>query len=217
MTTNNTRNIKIALIGDSGVGKSSIALRYTSNQFDVNYLSTNGAAYSTKIIEKYGETLQLDIWDTAGQERYRSLGKNFYKDAFIVILVYDITKPQTFVNLKEIWYDELEKNGEEKPILGIAGNKNDQYENDNIVNEEEARNFANSVNGIFQLVSAKTGDNIENFFNMLINEYFKLNYPEKIQKKIDRRNSYQISYKKNKNNNNNNINGSNQVKKSKCC
>ena len=168
MTTNNTRNIKIALIGDSGVGKSSIALRYTSNEFVVNYLSTNGAAYSTKIIEKYGETLQLDIWDTAGQERYRSLGKNFYKDAFIVILVYDITKPQTFVNLKEIWYDELEKNGEEKPILGIAGNKNDQYENDNIVNEEEARNFANSVNGIFQLVSAKTGDNIENFFNMLI-------------------------------------------------
>ena len=110
-----------------------------------------------------------------------------------------------------------EKNGEEKPILGIAGNKNDQYENDNIVNEEEARNFANSVNGIFQLVSAKTGDNIENFFNMLINEYFKLNYPEKIQNIIGRRNSYQISYKKNKNTNNNNINGSNQVKKSKCC
>ena len=216
MTTNNIKNIKIALIGDSGVGKSSIALRYTSNEFDQNYLSTDGASYSTKIITKYGQTLQLDIWDTAGQERYRSLGKNFYKDAYIVILVYDITKQETFDNLKEIWYDELKKNGEENPILGIAGNKNDQYENDNIVNEEEARNFANSVNGIFQLVSAKTGDNIENFFNLLINEYFKLNYPEKVQNIIDRRNSYQITKKK-INNTDKNENETNKVKKSKCC
>ena len=216
MTTNNIKNIKIALIGDSGVGKSSIALRYTSNEFDQNYLSTDGASYSTKIITKYGQTLQLDIWDTAGQERYRSLGKNFYKDAYIVILVYDITKQETFDNLKEIWYDELKKNGEENPILGIAGNKNDQYENDNIVNEEEARNFANSVNGIFQLVSAKTGDNIENFFNLLINEYFKLNYPEKVQNIIDRRNSYQITKKK-INDSDKNENRTNKVKKSKCC
>ena len=216
MTTNNIKNIKIALIGDSGVGKSSIALRYTSNEFDQNYLSTDGASYSTKIITKYGQTLQLDIWDTAGQERYRSLGKNFYKDAYIVILVYDITKQETFDNLKEIWYDELKKNGEENPILGIAGNKNDQYENDNIVNEEEARNFANSVNGIFQLVSAKTGDNIENFFNLLINEYFKLNYPEKVQNIIDRRNSYQITKKK-FNDTDKNENETNKVKKSKCC
>ena len=216
MTTNNIKNIKIALIGDSGVGKSSIALRYTSNEFDQNYLSTDGASYSTKIITKYGQTLQLDIWDTAGQERYRSLGKNFYKDAYIVILVYDITKQETFDNLKEVWYDELKKNGEENPILGIAGNKNDQYENDNIVNEEEARNFANSVNGIFQLVSAKTGDNIENFFNLLINEYFKLNYPEKVQNIIDRRNSYQITKKK-FNDTDKNENETNKVKKSKCC
>jgi len=216
MTTNNIKNIKIALIGDSGVGKSSIALRYTSNEFDQNYLSTDGASYSTKIITKYGQTLQLDIWDTAGQERYRSLGKNFYKDAYIVILVYDITKQETFDNLKEVWYDELKKNGEENPILGIAGNKNDQYENDNIVNEEEARNFANSVNGIFQLVSAKTGDNIENFFNLLINEYFKLNYPEKVQNIIDRRNSYQITKKK-FNYTDKNENETNKVKKSKCC
>ena len=216
MTTNNIKNIKIALIGDSGVGKSSIALRYTSNEFDQNYLSTDGASYSTKIITKYGQTLQLDIWDTAGQERYRSLGKNFYKDAYIVILVYDITKQETFDNLKEIWYDELKKNGEENPILGIAGNKNDQYENDNIVNEEEARNFANSVDAIFQLVSAKTGDNIENFFNLLINEYFKLNYPEKVQNIIDRRNSYQITKKK-FNDTDKNENETNKVKKSKCC
>ena len=216
MSTNNIKNIKIALIGDSGVGKSSIALRYTSNEFDQNYLSTDGASYSTKIITKYGQTLQLDIWDTAGQERYRSLGKNFYKDAYIVILVYDITKQETFDNLKEVWYDELKKNGEENPILGIAGNKNDQYENDNIVNEEEARNFANSVNGIFQLVSAKTGDNIENFFNLLINEYFKLNYPEKVQNIIDRRNSYQITKKK-FNDTDKNENETNKVKKSKCC
>jgi len=82
-------------------------------------------------MHKFGETLQLDIWDTAGQERYRALGRSFYKDEFIVILVYDITRTETFENLESVWYPELEQNGEEKPIVAIVGNKNDQYEEDN--------------------------------------------------------------------------------------
>ena len=187
--SSNIKNIKIVLIGDCGVGKSSISLRYTSNEFEDNYTSTGGAAYSTKLIQKYGDNLQLDIWDTAGQERYRSLGRTFYKDAFIVILVYDITRKDSFDNLKNIWIEELDKNGEEKPILAIVGNKIDQYEEEVTVNEEEARKYAESINAVFLQVSAKTGSNIEVLFNLLIGEYYKNNFPDKIREEIERRKS----------------------------
>ena len=209
-----TKNIKVALIGDSGVGKSSIALRYTTNEFDVNYMSTNGAAYSNKIVKRDDETLQLDIWDTAGQERFRSLGRNFYKDAFIVILVYDITRPESFKSLKEIWYEELKQHGEDKPVIAIVGNKSDQYENENIVNEEEARKYAESVGGIFQQVSAKTGSGINDLFNECIDKYYELKFPEKVQHIADRRKSTML-FRDDPNNVDNMIktNG----KKKKCC
>ena len=209
MTSN---NIKIALIVDSGVGKTSIALRYTSNEFNENYNSTGGASYSVKIIKIHGKTVQLDIWDTAGQEKFRSLAKNFYKDAYIVILVYDITKQLSFNNLKHIWYEELKKNGEENPIIGIAGNKSDQYENENI-NEEDARNYAKSIDGIFELVSAKTGSNIEILFKRLLDKYYKLNYPDKINNTIERRQSLRLHDKKT----NDSIQNKNKSEKSKCC
>jgi len=175
-------NIKIALLGDSGVGKSSIALRYTNDSFDDNYISTNGAAYSNKVVQKYGDTYQLDIWDTAGQERFRSLGKNFYKDAYIVLLVYDITRLESFENLKNIWYQELKENGEQNPIIAIVGNKSDLYEEEEIVKEEDARKYAKEINALFNLVSAKNGLGIENLFNDILDAYLKNNYPEKIEK-----------------------------------
>ena len=161
---NSVQNIKIALIGDSGVGKSCIALRYTTNEFNDNYISTNGAAYSTKIIQHGSDSIQLDIWDTAGQERFRSLGRRFYKDAFIVLLVYDITNAESFNNIKEVWYPELKNSGESNPVIGVAGNKSDQYESEETVNEEEARKYSESINGVFELVSAKTGNNIDILF-----------------------------------------------------
>ena len=215
--TKNIRNIKIALIGDSGVGKSSIALRFTNNEFDSSYISTGGAAYSNKIIKKFGETLQLDIWDTAGQERYRSLGKSFYKDAFIVLLVYDITRQESFDNLKNIWYVELERNGEEKPIIAIVGNKIDQYEKENTVNEEEAKKYAGSVNAIFKVVSAKNGDNINDLFNRCLDAYYNLNYPDKVKNIIERRASQRLIPHNNNDVKNNNNKDSNKVKKKKCC
>ena len=175
-------NIKIALLGDSGVGKSSIALRYTNDSFDDNYISTNGAAYSNKVVQKYGDTYQLDIWDTAGQERFRSLGKNFYKDAYIVLLVYDITRLESFENLKNIWYQELKENGEQNPIIAIVGNKSDLYEEEEIVKEEDARKYAKEIGALFNLVSAKNGLGIENLFNDILDAYLKNNYPEKIEK-----------------------------------
>ena len=212
--SNITQNIKIALIGDSGVGKSSIALRYTMNEFNDNYNSTGGASYSTKIIQYGNDTIQLDIWDTAGQEKFRSLGRQFYKDAFIVILVYDITNKQTFINLSKIWYPELKNSGESNPVIGVAGNKSDQYESEETVNEEEARKYSESINGVFELVSAKTGNNIDNIFersvkqidqNILDNKYDLDNENCGIRKGL-RTESFVLSVEKSK-----------EKKKKKCC
>ena len=191
-------NIKIALIGDAGVGKTSIAMRYANNEFKDDYSSTGGAAYSTKTIQTETQTIHLDIWDTAGQEKFRSVARSFYKDAVIVVLVYDITNQISFNNLKEVWLPEIKNNGEENIILGVVGNKNDQYENEDTVNEVEAKTYSDSINGIFKLVSAKTGDNINNLFNELLKEYFKRNNPEKVNDFISRRQSVKIKPKKEK-------------------
>ena len=122
---NNNDNIpscKVTLLGDSGVGKSSIIARYVSGVFVKDLISTSGTNYSYKICEDKGKKVRLNIWDTAGQEKYRSLGKNFYKDSYIIILVYDITQKASFQSIKEIWYPEILKNGEKYRILSVVGN-----------------------------------------------------------------------------------------------
>ena len=105
---------KVVLLGEAGVGKTCIISRYISDSFEQNTASTNGASYTSKVIkfDSLGKQLSLDIWDTAGQERYRSLTKFFYKDAFVVILVYDITRKASFEAIRDYWYNEVKQNGE---------------------------------------------------------------------------------------------------------
>jgi len=172
-------SVKIALLGNSGVGKTSIIQRYTSNIFQPGIMSTTGASYSNKIVHLNDIILQLDLWDTAGQEKYRSLGRNFYRDAYIIILVYDITTKLSFNGLKEIWYPDLQKFGEKYNILAVVGNKNDLYEKED-VDEDEARAFAQEINAVFDTVSAKNGDNIENLFEKLINKYCEPMFQSKV-------------------------------------
>ena len=191
-------SIKITLIGDSGVGKTCIIGRFTSDQFDENSLSTEGVSYSK--IEYYYENkiLNLDLWDTAGQEKYRSLGKHFYKDSFIVLLVYDVTLRQSFENLKKIWLEDITNFGEEYKVLAIVGNKCDLYEKE-VVSEEEARQFAKENDAIYMNVSAKKGTNIKELFNACFQKYlepnFQMNIKELKKKMAD---SYMIKNKKKK-------------------
>ena len=123
---------KLVLVGDSGVGKTCLISRFISGHFDTEAKSTNGASYASKKVEypELGKSLVLDIWDTAGQEKYKSLTKFFYKDAVMIILVYDITRKESFDNLKNFWYKEIKDNGEQNIVLGIAGNKSDLYDNE---------------------------------------------------------------------------------------
>ena len=163
-------NIKITLLGDSGVGKTCIIRRNSDAIFDENCQSTQLANYSQKVVEIDNQTLQVDLWDTAGQEKYRSLGRNFYKDSYIVCLVYDITNRDSFIDLKENWYRDLKEYGEKYTVLAVVGNKSDCYEEEQ-VKEEEAKEFAEKIEAIFMLTSAKTGSNINFLFEKLLRQF----------------------------------------------
>jgi small GTP-binding protein len=173
---------RVCLLGDAGVGKTSLLTRFCDNYFFENYNNTIGIDFRVATLKYDNIISKIHIWDTAGQERFRSLGKNFYKDAYIVLLVYDITRLESFENLKNIWYQELKENGEQNPIIAIVGNKSDLYEEEEIVKEEDARNYAKEIGALFNLVSAKNGLGIENLFNDILDAYLKNNYPEKIEK-----------------------------------
>ena len=104
---------KVVLIGKSGVGKTSIISRYTTNIFKDSLMSTPGANFMTKTVnfQEENEAIKFEIWDTAGQERYRALAKVFYKNASACILVYDITNKDSFEDIKKFWVPELKENG----------------------------------------------------------------------------------------------------------
>ena len=172
---------KVVLLGDSGVGKTCIISRYISGTFESNTASTNGASYASKIVkyEQLGKTLSLDIWDTAGQEKYKALTKFFYKDAAVAILVYDITRKESFDSLRDYWYTQLQQNGGKNLVLGVAGNKCDMYEKE-AVPENEAREFASKINAIFSLTSAQNNTGINELFTDAGNKYLDPNFQQKI-------------------------------------
>jgi small GTP-binding protein len=175
-------NVKVVLLGDSGVGKTCIISRYISNTFDANSASTNGASYTSKKIsyDDLGKQIVLDIWDTAGQEKYKSLTKFFYKDAQVCILVYDITLKQSFDNLKDYWVAQIKENADKNLILGVAGNKSDLYEEE-AVNEKEAREFAASIGAIFALTSALNSSGISELFLNVGHKYLDPNFQQKLE------------------------------------
>ena len=159
-------NCKVVLLGESGVGKTSIITRYVNNYFEDNSLTTNGASYTYKTIylEKYNKSIKFEIWDTAGQERYRALTKIFYKNTNAVILCYDITKKGSFNEIKNYWFNEVKNNSPNDIVIAIAANKSDLYESEE-VNEEEAINYAKSVGVIFFETSAMNSSGIDDLFN----------------------------------------------------
>jgi len=164
------RPCKVVLIGESGVGKTSIITRFTSNTFSSQLMSTPGGNFVTKnmIIEDENQSIKFEIWDTAGQERYRSLIKVFYKDASACVLVYDITRKSSFDEIKNYWVKEIKEKAPEDTskkykiiilifiyiVLALAGNKNDMYEFEE-VNNNEGLALAKELNAIYLRISAK--------------------------------------------------------------
>ena len=115
---------KALVIGDSGVGKSCLLLRFAQDKYEQNYLSTVGVDYYNRTINIDGKRVQLQMWDTAGQERFRTITRSYYRGSQGIVVVYDVTDNDTFENVKH-WLDEIEKNAGSDVIKLLVGNKSD--------------------------------------------------------------------------------------------
>ena len=164
-------SFKVVLVGESGVGKTSIITQFIDQTFQEDQQSTTGGTFSTKsVICDGGKILKFEIWDTAGQERYRSLTTMFYKDANAAVMVYDVTRAESFEELKNYWAGQIKESSPENIILVIAANKSDLIEHEK-VDEGEARNFAKELNAIFISTSAKSSEGINSLFEEIAKKY----------------------------------------------
>lgn len=193
--------IKLILLGEPGVGKTSIIGRYVHDTFDNNMPSSNSICYVGKIIKKNNIKIKLNIWDTIGQEKFRSISKIFLKDTKIVILVYSITSKESFNNL-DYWLKLYQDQLEEGTILGVAANKIDLYLNQE-VSEEEGQEYAEKNKAIFGLISAKINKNsIDKLIDNLLEAYLKKN-KNILNNNINDNKTIKLSNRKIINNNNN--------------
>ena len=157
--------LKLLILGDSSVGKTCILLKYVDNKFEESNIATVGVDYMDKMIEYKNFNIKLQIWDTSGEERYRSITKNFYRNADGLFVVFDLTRKVTYERIKD-WINEAEEyNKGIKKIL--IGNKLD-LENKREVKKDSAENFAKKNNLKYIETSAKDGTNIKESFDEII-------------------------------------------------
>ncbi|CAD5176224.1 unnamed protein product [Musa acuminata subsp. malaccensis] len=155
--------VKLVLLGDSGVGKSCIVIRFVRGQFDPTSQVTVGASFlSQTLVLQDSTTVKFEIWDTAGQERYASLAPLYYRGAAVAVVVYDITSPDTFKKA-QYWVKELQKHATPGIIMALVGNKVDLHEN-RAVSSQDALEYADKNGMFFIETSAKTADNINELF-----------------------------------------------------
>merc|ERR1711934_953468 len=157
MSRPRVNEVKVVLLGDMGVGKSSIALRLVHDQFNANSVTTVGAVCWTKSVSTVNGPVKLQLWDTAGQERYHALAPLYYRGASVAVVVYDITRKETFNTLKQ-WVSELRMQGPANILIAVVGNKKDVCDADEKKREVEAemgQGFATEIGGIFAETSAK--------------------------------------------------------------
>ena len=182
-------SIKVVLLGEAGVGKTCIIKQFIEKKFEQNTDSSLSAQFVSKTIEyvDFAKTLKFDIWDTVGQERFRSIAKIFYKDAHVVILVYDITSKKSFNALNDFWIGEIKNNCNGTPLFAIIGNKNDLYMKQE-VDPLDAKDLAKKIGGIFQLTSAKTAEGISQLFDIIGKKILKPSFQYDKNDKIAKEN-----------------------------
>ena len=174
---NEPESIKVVLVGESGVGKTSIISQFTTKKFDPHRETSLSAQFISKTVnfQDLGKEIKFDIWDTVGQEKYRSLAKIFYKDAKVIVFVYDITTEYSFNELKNYWYEETKSNTDGNPILAVVGNKIDLYK-DQKVSNNDGKEFADKIGAIFQTTSAQSDSGISTLFDNIGKTYLVPNF-----------------------------------------
>ena len=171
---------KVILVGDSGVGKTSIMGRYI-REYNPSEQATIGASFKSTLEKVEGkDNIQFEIWDTAGQERYRSVNSIFYQDAYICLMVYDITKKETFENLKNYWYNAVKEHGSEGIIFHVAGNKVDLLDKEQVP-KKEVEEYCESINAEYNYVSALKNAYIDNLFHILAIKFIESDIYKRIK------------------------------------
>ncbi|KAL1535572.1 Ras-related protein Rab2BV [Salvia divinorum] len=163
---------KIVLIGDSGVGKSNILSRFTRNEFCLESKSTIGVEFATRTLQVEGKTVKAQIWDTAGQERYRAITSAYYRGAVGALVVYDLTKRQSFDNVQR-WLRELRDHADSNIVIMLAGNKSD-LNHLRAVAEHDAQLFAEKEGLSFLETSALEAHNVEKAFQTILLDIYQI-------------------------------------------
>ncbi|KFA67422.1 hypothetical protein S40285_00189 [Stachybotrys chlorohalonatus IBT 40285] len=177
-------SVKLVLLGEAAVGKSSLVLRFVNNDFQENKEPTIGAAFLTQKCNLPTRTIKFEIWDTAGQERFASLAPMYYRNAQAALVVYDLTKPTSLIKAKH-WVAELQRQASPGIVIALVGNKldltndpapADDNEDDGEdsgdarkVSTEEAKTYAEEESLLFFETSAKTGHNVTEVFTAIAN------------------------------------------------
>jgi len=168
MDTDEDFILKVIIVGEAAVGKTSLVIRFVSNRFKKDYRSTIGTnIYSKEIELPRMENISLNLWDIAGQERWARMRHRYYRGSHGAIIVGDLTRPNTFEQIKEFWIPDLRKFLSNIPII-LIGNKNDLENQVSLNKVKEMEEEMNAVSGI--ITSAKTGENVEDAFKILTKE-----------------------------------------------
>ncbi|OIR58845.1 MAG: GTPase Rab1/YPT1, small G protein superfamily [Amphiamblys sp. WSBS2006] len=153
---------KLLLIGNSSVGKSCLLLRFADDTYTENYVSTIGVDFKIRTVEMDGKTIKLQLWDTAGQERFQTITSSYYRGAHGIIIVYDVTDPDSFKSVEK-WIHEADRYASDNVAKLIVGNKTDLFEK-RAVESQTAKEFADARNIPLIETSAKNATNVENAF-----------------------------------------------------
>lgn len=154
--------MKLLLVGDSGVGKSCLLLRFVEDKFNPLFITTIGIDFKIRTIESKGKKIKLQVWDTAGQERFRTITTAYYRGAMGIVLIYDVTDARTFENV-ENWFETVTQHANDDAQIFLVGNKSDDEENRQ-VSRDQGQQLAQKLNIPFLEASAKTNENVEAIF-----------------------------------------------------
>jgi len=157
--------IKLLLIGDSGVGKSCLLLRFSDDSFTPSFITTIGIDFKIKTIELDGKRIKLQIWDTAGQERFRTITTAYYRGAMGILLIYDTTDEQSFQNIRN-WIRNIEQHAADNVDKILVGNKCDMV-SDKVVETSRGKALADEYGIEFFETSAKTNVNVVEAFTCI--------------------------------------------------
>ncbi|KAH1106725.1 hypothetical protein J1N35_010493 [Gossypium stocksii] len=163
---------KVVLIGDSAVGKSQLLSRFTRNEFNIDSKATIGVEFQTKTLLIDHKSVKAQIWDTAGQERYRAVTSAYYRGAVGAMLVYDITKRQSFDHVAK-WLEELRGHADKNIVIMLVGNKSD-LASLRAVPIEDAKEFAQRESLFFMETSALEATNVESAFLTVVTEIYRV-------------------------------------------